>query len=86
MKVQFPKPTGRYAVGTFTYTIKDHRKEVLPAGGMRSIAARVYYPVTKESVEAIKYSIDAVAKMINALSNSYEEKLEAQASTKQLNK
>ncbi len=42
--------------------------------------------ITKESVEAIKYSIDAVAKMINALSNSYEEKLEAQASTKQLNK
>ena len=53
MKVQFPKPTGRYAVGTFTYTIKDHRKEVLPAGGMRSIAARVYYPVTKESVEGL---------------------------------
>ena len=42
MKVQFPKPTGQYAVGTFTYTIKDHRKEVLPADGMRSIAARVY--------------------------------------------
>ncbi len=42
--------------------------------------------ITEESVEAIKHSIDAVAKMINALSNSYEEKLEAQASTKQLNK
>ena len=42
--------------------------------------------ITEESVEAIKPSIDAVAKMINGLSNSYEEKLEAQASTKQLNK
>ncbi len=50
MKIQFPKPTGQFAVGTFTYTIKDHRKEVLPAGGMRSIAARVYYPCTKKSV------------------------------------
>jgi len=42
--------------------------------------------ITEESVEAIKPSIDAVAKMINGLSNSYEEKVEAQASTKQLNK
>lgn len=42
--------------------------------------------ITEESVEAIKPSIDAVAKMINGLSNSYSEKLEAQASTKQLNK
>ena len=42
--------------------------------------------ITEESVEAIKPSIDAVAKMINGLCNSYEEKLEAQASTKQLNK
>ena len=42
--------------------------------------------IKEESVEAIKPSIDAVAKMINGLSNSYEEKLEAQASTKQLNK
>lgn len=42
--------------------------------------------ITEESVEAIKPSIDAVAKMINGLSNSYSEKLEAQASTKQLNR
>ena len=42
--------------------------------------------ITEESVEAIKPSIDAVAKMINGLSNSYSEKLEAQASSKQLNK
>lgn len=42
--------------------------------------------ITEESVEAIKPSIDSVAKMINGLSNSYSEKLEAQASTKQLNR
>ena len=42
--------------------------------------------ITEESVDAIKPSIDAVAKMINGLSNSYSEKLEAQASTKQLNR
>ncbi len=41
--------------------------------------------ITEESVEAIKPSIDAVAKMINGLCNSYEDKLEAQVSTKQLN-
>ena len=42
--------------------------------------------ITEESVEAIKPSIDAVAKMINGLSNSYEQKFEEQASTKQINK
>lgn len=49
------------------------------------IAIELTY-ITKESVEAIKPSIDAVAKMLNGLSNSYEQKLEEQASTKQLNK
>ena len=42
--------------------------------------------ITEESVESIKPSIDAVAKMINGLSNSYEQKLEEKTSTKQLNK
>lgn len=49
------------------------------------IAIELTY-ITEESVEAIKPSIDAVAKMINGLSNSYGQKLEEQASTKQLNK
>ena len=49
------------------------------------IAIELTY-ITEESVEAIKPSIDAVAKMINGLSNSYEHKLEEQASTKQINK
>lgn len=41
--------------------------------------------ITEESVEEIKPSIDAVAKMINALSNNYSQKLEEQNSTKLLN-
>ena len=39
---------------------------------------------TEDSVATIKPSIDAVAKMINALSNTYTEKLDEQ-STKRLN-
>ncbi len=41
--------------------------------------------ITEERVEAIKPSIDAVAKMINGLSNSYSKKIEEQ-STKPLSK
>ena len=40
--------------------------------------------ITEDSVATIKPSIDAVAKMINALSNTYTEKLDEQ-STKRLN-
>ena len=42
--------------------------------------------ITKESVETIKPSIDATAKMINGLRNANIKKLEEQASTKQINK
>lgn len=41
--------------------------------------------ITEESVEAIKPRIDAVAKMINGLSNSYSDKLEKQNSNKPQN-
>ena len=47
--IQMPKPGGKYAAGTFTYTVRDDRKEVLRPSGMRSVACRVYYPVLKES-------------------------------------
>lgn len=46
-----PKPTGKYAVGTFTYTVKDDRPEALDPQTMRSVAARVYYPVNKSDTE-----------------------------------
>lgn len=51
-----PKPTGEYAVGTFTYTVYNDRAEVLEGHQeeMRSVAARVYYPISKESVPAEK--------------------------------
>ena len=46
-----PKPTGAYGVGTFTYTVKDDRVEVMNPPEMRSVAARVYYPVPKDRTE-----------------------------------
>ena len=42
--------------------------------------------ITEESVEVIKPSIDSVAKMINGLSASYEQRLEENKPTKPLNK
>lgn len=48
-----PKPSGEYAVGTITYTVRDDREELLNPGTMRSVACRVYYPVRKESVEGL---------------------------------
>ncbi|MBP5452580.1 MAG: hypothetical protein J6Y16_10130 [Treponema sp.] len=66
-----PKPTGQYAVGTFTYTVKDHREEVLPAGGMRSIAARVYYPVLKENVEGLPKAVALSENMIKGFKLSF---------------
>ena len=48
-----PVPTGEYAVGTFTYTVFNDREEVLFPGKMRSVPARVYYPVSKDSVKGM---------------------------------
>ncbi|MBP5752987.1 MAG: hypothetical protein J6W60_09055 [Treponema sp.] len=67
----FPKPTGEYAVGTFTYTVKDVREEVLPAGGMRSVAARVYYPVLKENVEGLSKNIALSEHMLEGFRKSF---------------
>ena len=49
-----PVPTGEYAVGTFTYTVKDDRPEALVSAVMRSVAARVYYPVPRERAQGCK--------------------------------
>ena len=46
--MNIPIPTGEYAVGTFTYTVKDDRPEKLNPSVMRSVASRVYYPVEKD--------------------------------------
>lgn len=48
-----PSPTGEYAVGTCTFTVFNDREEVLVPGTMRSISARLYYPVSKESVKGM---------------------------------
>lgn len=59
-----PLPTGEYAVGTFTFTIFNDRDEVLFPGTKRSIPARVYYPINKESVEGLskaRYLSKAIA-------------------------
>ena len=52
-KIRLPEPTGEYAVGTCTFTVENDREEVLPPGGMRSVAARVYYPVLPERVRGL---------------------------------
>ena len=49
-----PSPTGEYAVGTCTFTVYNDREEVLQPGTMRNISARLYYPVSKESVEGME--------------------------------
>ena len=49
-----PKPTGKYAVGTTTFTAKEERDEVLSPGMKRRISARVYYPVLKEAVNGLE--------------------------------
>ncbi|MBR3462113.1 MAG: hypothetical protein IKH20_05500 [Clostridiales bacterium] len=68
--VKTPVPSGEYAVGTFTYTVKDVREEVMAPYGMRSVAARVYYPVLKESVKdlpKIRYMSPDMAKGMKAV-------------------
>ena len=51
---KLPSPTGRYAVGTFTFTVHSDREEILAPGSKRLVPARVYYPVSKASVEGMK--------------------------------
>ena len=56
MNMTSPKPTGEYAVGTFTYSIMNQREEVLKPGTMRSISARVYYPTEKTAISGLPKS------------------------------
>ena len=54
-KINKPMPTGEYAVGTFSYTVYNDREEKMynAIGTKRSIPVKVYYPVSKESVEGL---------------------------------
>ena len=66
-----PVPTGEYAVGTFSFTIKNDREETMynAIGSKRSIPVKVFYPADKESVKELpkarymnKATIDAIRK------------------------
>ena len=77
-----PKPTGEYAVGTITYTVKNVREESLAPGTMRSVAARVYYPVTKDSVAGLPQTRYMTRKTVEGLRRAFHlplnfDKLEA---------
>ena len=67
-----PKPTGEYAVGTFTYTVENDREEVMPQGGMRSVAARVYYPVNKDSIEGCEKPVGLSENMIKGFKMAFK--------------
>ena len=67
-----PKPTGEYAVGTFTYTVKDAREEVMDKTKMRSVASRVYYPIDKDSVKDLKPSIGLSENMAKGISKAFK--------------
>ena len=53
--INTPLPTGEYAVGTFSYTVYNDREEKMynAIGSKRSIPVKVYYPVSKDSVEGL---------------------------------
>ena len=68
-----PRPTGEYAVGTFTYTVYNDRPEVLKEheNEMRSVAARVYYPAPKDSVAGLKKERYLSREMAKAIKKAY---------------
>ena len=71
-KINIPKPTGKYSVGTFTYTVKDDREEVMNPGTMRSVAARVYYPVDRKSVDGLPKTVALSDNMIKGFKSSFK--------------
>ncbi len=65
--VNKPSPSGEYAVGTFTHTIRTDRDEVHAPGMKRTVPVRVYYPVLKASVEGMSKIKYMSRDMANAL-------------------
>ncbi len=72
-KVPTPKPTGEYAVGMFTYTVYDALDEAMycAPGTKRSIPAKVYYPVSKESVEGMEKARYMSKELVGAIKKNY---------------
>ena len=71
MKRSSPRPNGPYAVGTFTYTVKNDRVEALKPSAMRSVASRVYYPVLKNTVAGCRKAEQISRNMAKALRRSF---------------
>ena len=67
-----PKPTGKYAVGTTTFTAKELRDEVLHPGEKRRISARIYYPVTKDSVNGLEKEMYMSRDMFKGLKDAFK--------------
>ena len=68
-KLSAPVPTGEYVVGTTTFTVYDDREETMycDVGGKRHVPARVWYPVTRASVEGLpkaRYMSEAMTKAL----------------------
>ncbi len=74
MSIKTPKPTGEYAVGTFTYTVYNDRAEVMEIGKgtERNVAARVYYPVLKESTEGCQKPVALSDNMIKGFKSAFK--------------
>lgn len=66
-----PVPGGKYAVGTFTFTVKNDREEVLRPGTKRSLSARVYYPALPESVKGLTKSLYMSRNMFKGLKDMF---------------
>ena len=67
-----PKPTGEYAVGTTTFTSKEERDEVLHPGKKRKVSARIYYPVTKESVKGLEKTMYMSRDMFKGIKDAFK--------------
>lgn len=66
-----PKPTGAYAVGTFTFTVADDREEILRPSTMRSVACRVYYPAMKGDTAGCKKAARMSRNMAGAVRKAF---------------
>ncbi|MBO5986849.1 MAG: hypothetical protein J6Q02_08640 [Lachnospiraceae bacterium] len=67
-----PMPTGKYAVGTVTYSVMNDREEVLRPGTKRSISARVYYPTRKDSAAGLEKALYMSRNMFQGLKNGFK--------------
>lgn len=72
MKKAKPTPKGEYAVGTCTYTVDTGRVEVMNPSTNRKVSCRVYYPVTKESVQGCAKVIHMSRTMMKGLRSAYK--------------